>query len=206
MSTIKRNIQQLVDAIYVEGEGGEYHGCSREEIAGLWQRFDERSRKSIGFSPLDYNKPDNVKWSEYITHILRMCHAAEGIHSLMEETKGEFTPDRIMGALTPEASPVHAVVLRLVPMLLLAFKDMGLEVLRHKLSDWDGEDGSLWGGGVFDDVSDCVDGAYERLFAAAIASGYDVPVPEHMESLAAEAREVFKEWGGASDVPSEELN
>jgi hypothetical protein len=101
---------------------------------------------------------------------------------------------------------VHAVALRLVPMLLSAFKDMGLEVLRHKLSDWEGEDASLWGGGVFHDVSDCVDGAYEHLFTAAIASGYDVPVPEHLEGLATEARQAFEEWGGACDVPSEELN
>jgi len=205
MSNLKRNIKQLVDAIYVEGEEA-HHGCSREEIAGLWRRFDERSRKSIGFSPLDYDKPDNVEWWEYITHILRMCHATEGIHSLMEATRGEFTTDRIAGALTNEASPVHAVALRLVPMLLCAFKDMGLEVLRQKLSDWDGEDEALWGGPVFDDVSDCVDGAYEHLFSAAIASGYDVPVPEHMEGLATEAREAFEEWGGASEVPSGELN
>lgn len=203
MKIFERNLEQLVDAVYEEGLKD---GCSREEVEGLWRRFDERSRKAMGFSPFDYDKPEGVTWPTYITHILRMCHAADGIQQLMEHTRGEFTNDKIIEALDRKASPLHAVVLRLIPMLLFAFKDMGMEVLRHKLSDWNDEDDLLWGSHVFDDVSNCVDGAYERLFAAAIASGYDIPVPEHMEELAADAKEAFEKWGGVDVLPSEELN
>jgi DNA-binding phage protein len=203
MKTFERNIDQLVDAVYEEGlKDGE----SRDEIERLWRSFDERSRKAMGFSPFDYDKPEDVTWPTYITHILRMCHATDGIQQLMEETRGEFTNEKIIEALDSNATPLHAVVLRLIPMLLFAFKDMGMEVLRHKLSDWEGEDDRLWGSRVFDDVSNCVDGAYERLFAAAIASGYDIPVPEHMKELAADATKAFEKWGGADVLPSEELN
>jgi len=198
-----KNLDQLVDLVMEEAMA---EGCSREEIEGMWTRFDERCLKSMGFSPFDYEKPEGVPLQQYVTCILRMCHAADGINLLMEKTRGEFSTDRIIDALEVNATPLHATVLHLIPMLLFAFKDMGMEVLRHKLTDWNDEDDQLWGSHVFDDVANCVDGAYERLFAAAIASGYDIPVPEHMESVAADAKHAFEKWGGSAVAPKEELN
>jgi len=175
------DIEQVID-VTVKSAKMDGVDIEREKVREVWDEFITDSREKHGWAPFDYEKPDDVEYSEYIATICKAYSLAEGLNEVGVEARPLFndTPDWLD---VQHCTPLHAVLGRMAPSLLMAVRDVIMEALRQKLGDWHGTqvDGI---GGHLEGYMEGADTVLSRLVTASLASGLDVSVPPHMEGVA----------------------
>jgi len=181
------DIEKVID-ITVESAKLDGVEVEREDVREVWDGFITDSREKHGWSPFDYEKPDDVGYDVYIATICKAYSLAEGLNEVGVEAQPLFndTPDWLD---IHHCTPLHAVLGRMAPSLLMAVRDVIMEALRQKLGDWHGTqvDGI---GGSLEGYMEGADTVLSRLVTASLASGLDVAVPPNMEGVASSVEDM----------------
>ena len=173
------DIEQVIDVTIASAEA-DGHEVSREEVREVWDGFLVESRDKFGWAPFDFEKPENVEYQEYLGLITKTLSVAEGLNEIGVKARPMFfdSPDWLD---VRHCTPLHAVLGRMAPSLLMAVRDVLIESLRLKLSNWDEPAGV---GGSLDEFIEGSDTVLTRLITSALASGIDVSIPPTMEPVA----------------------